>query len=185
MDTAVTQALIDPQPPAELADQVAGVHAAFEEQMGYVPDGLRLYGISPVLQQSFANNVQYFSSHPNLSQRLLAMIRYLVSARQSCAYCVDFNETLLVESGLDLGSVRRAREYPEGAPLPARDRVLLLLVLRALEDPRAIGAQELEAARSRGWSDRDIFDAVVVAASNRAFGTVLKTFDVEHEGNFA
>lgn len=38
--------------------------------------------------------------------------------------------------------------------------------------------------RAQGWTDRDIFDAVAQAASNKAFNYMLRTFKIEHQGAF-
>ena len=45
-------------------------------------------------------------------------------------------------------------------------------------------ATPIDAARDAGWADRDIFDAVLQAASNRAFNFVLKAFNVETQDAF-
>ena len=42
-----------------------------------------------------------------------------------------------------------------------------------------------KSARALGWSDREIFDSVIQAVSNRAFNLALKTFKVETQDAFA
>ena len=87
--------------------------------------------------------------------------------------------------GVDLEQVRAAKDDPELAPIAGRERPLLRMALKAVNDPEAVGQADVDAARASGWSDRDIFDAVAQAASNRAFNTVLRTFNVEHQGVFS
>jgi alkylhydroperoxidase/carboxymuconolactone decarboxylase family protein YurZ len=54
-----------------------------------------------------------------------------------------------------------------------------------VSDPDSVSAKDIQAAKAQGWSDRDIFDVVAQAASNRAFSSVLRTFNVESQGAFA
>jgi len=179
------QALIDPLPPAGEGDRVNAVLDAVAEQLGFVPDGLRLYGVSPPLLEAFVANVGYFRQGTDLSPVLTAMIRYLVSYQADCRFCIDLNEGFLTQMGLDLDAIRAARANPETAPVEQRERPLLSMALKAVSDPHQVGVSDLVAAREQGWSDRDIFDAVVQAASNRAFNFVLRTFKIEQQGVFA
>lgn len=179
-------ALLDPTPPAGEEARVAKVFGMAEDMIGFVPAGMRLYGISPPLLETFAGTVGYFRAGSRLSAQLTAMIRYLVSDRADCRFCIDLNEQILLGIGLDLDAIRAARGDPDRAPLAdAKERPLLELALAAVDDPNGDKAAMIEAARAAGWSDRDIFDAVLQAASNRAFNHVLKAFNVEHQGAFA
>ncbi len=87
--------------------------------------------------------------------------------------------------GLDLDAVRAARGNPEAAPIPAKEKPLLMLALKAVNSPERVTEQDIQAAKAQGWSDRDIFDVVAQAANNRAFNYVLRTFNVESQGAFA
>jgi uncharacterized peroxidase-related enzyme len=178
--------LIFPQAPAGDEQRVAGILNAIEEHIGFVPDGLRLYSLSPPLLETFVGNIAYFNGGgTGLSPELAAMIRYLVSWQSGCSFCVDMNEGFLVNLGKDLDAVRAARTNPEVAPLPDKDKALLKLALKAANSPEFVSKDDLDHARQHGWQERDLFDAVVQAASMRAFNIVLRTFKVEHQGAFA
>jgi alkylhydroperoxidase family enzyme len=177
--------LIAPVPPAGEEDRVTQVFDAVAQQIGFVPDGLRLYGISPPLLEAFVANVGYFRGGTSLSPTLTAMIRYLGSWRAGCQFCVDLNEALLTDLGADLDVLRAARDDAGLAPVEERERPLLRLALKAQDAPHEVTREDLDAARAQGFSDREAFDAVVQAANNRAFNLVLRTFNVEHQGAFA
>lgn len=176
--------LLVPTPPAGEDARVQDVLAMFASQIGFVPDALRLYGISPPLLEAFASSVGYFHGASALPQRLTAMIRYLVSAQAECRYCIDLNEGFLMQMGAALDDLRAARRDPGKAPVDEKERPLLMLALKAVSNPAEVDAGDLNAARAQGWSDRDCFDAVVQAANNRALNLVLKTFNVEAQGGF-
>ncbi len=177
--------LLHPCPPAGEESRVDAVLKAIEQKLGFVPDGLKLYSFSPPLLENFVGNVGYFNSGERLSPSLMAMIRYLVSWNSKCQFCIDMNEGFLTNMGIDLDQVRAARINPEAAPVQEKERPLLRIALKSVLDPDNVDMADVEAARGTGWSERDIFDAVAQAASNRAFSQVLRTFNVEHQGAFA
>ena len=182
MSTAT--ALLDPTPPQAERARVDAVFEMAEEMLGFVPAGMRLYGVSPSLLELFAGTVGYFRNGTALSPRLTAMIRYLVSDRADCRFCVDLNEGFLTSMGEDLEQVRAVRDDIARAPLDERERPLLQLALHAVTDPEQDAAALIAAARDAGWKEREIFDAVLQAASNRAFNHVLKTFNIETQDAF-
>lgn len=65
--------LIHPQLSNEEQAKVDEIFAGVEEHLGFVPDGLKLYSVSPPLLEAFLGALGYFLSHPSLG------IEYLVS----------------------------------------------------------------------------------------------------------
>lgn len=177
--------LLVPYPPAGEEDRVGAVFKAVQDHIGFVPDGLRLYSFSPPLLENFVANVSYFNAGTRLAPSLMAMIRYLVSWQSECQFCIDMNEGFLTNMGLKLDDIRAARANPEIAPIPEKEKPLLRLALKAVNGQGSLEAGDLDAARAHGWSDRDIFDVVAQAASNRSFNMILRAFNVEHQGAFA
>jgi alkylhydroperoxidase family enzyme len=177
--------LLVPHPPFGEEDRVGAVFNAIQDRLGFIPDGLRLYSFSPPLLENFVANVSYFNGGTRLSPSLMAMIRYLVSWQSKCQFCIDMNEGFLTAMGLELADIRAARENPEIAPLPEKEKPLLRIALKAVNSQDGLGHGDLDAARAQGWTDRDIFDVVAQAASNRSFNMILRAFKVEHQGAFA
>jgi alkylhydroperoxidase family enzyme len=179
-------AMIFPQAPVGDEARVDAILDGIKQHIGFIPDGLRLYSLSPPLLESFIGNVSYFNGGgTQLPNELTAMIRYLVSWQAGCSFCVDMNEGFLVNMGKDLDSMRAARNNPEVAPLSAKDKVLLKLALKSVNSPEFVSKDDLDIARHAGWQERDLFDAVAQAANNRAFNLVLRTFKIEHQGAYA
>lgn len=185
--TAVPQqeALITPTPPAGEEERVAAMLEKIEEHLGFVPDGLKLYSMSPPLLETFIGNVGYFAMGGTaLPPELTTMIRYLVSWRASCQFCIDMNEGFLDNMGVNLDQVREARDNPDKAPLQDKEKTLLKLALKSVHVDEEVTRTDMDNAHSQGWGDREIFDAVVQAANVRAFNHVLRTFNIEHQGVF-
>jgi len=177
--------LLQPTPPAADKDRVAAIFHSIEQRTGSVPDGLRLYGLSPHLLETFVSSVGYFLEHPTLSHRLLGFIRYVASDQVNCKFCIDYNQAFLLGLGVELEEIEATRDNIDAAPLDEREKVLLTLALKAANNPEAVDSGDVAAAHAHGWSDRDIFDVVALVATNRSFTTMLKTFNVDSQGVFA
>ncbi|MBV2091030.1 MAG: hypothetical protein KUF72_09075 [Candidatus Thiodiazotropha sp. (ex Ctena orbiculata)] len=177
-----TTALIDPTPPNEDMESVEAIFKSIEKSFGLLPDGLVLYGISPPLLKSFVDSFSYLANHDQLSQQLLGLIRYLNSNSVECPYCIDFNAGFLVGLGTTPEQLQATLEEIGNAPLNENEKALLSFTMKSLNEPENITREDLQTVRDCGFTDRNIFDAVVAAANNRAFTTVLKTFDVIQQG---
>lgn len=173
---------IDTTPPAGEQSGVDRIMAPYREMLGRVPGGLQMLAISPPLLSHYSGTIHYYMQHPTIGQPLLTFIRYLVSWRGDCEYCVDLNEGFLLNAGFDLDTIRATRTDPNRAPLDARDKALLLLAVDAVDTPESVRPERLAALRELGWTDRDIFDAVWHAATIRAFGRTADAFGLPPDG---
>jgi alkylhydroperoxidase family enzyme len=180
-----TAVRIDITPPSTDKSKVDAIMAPYKEMLGRAPGGLQLLGASPPLLEHYAGTIGYYMGHPNLGQPLLTFIRYLVSWRGDCAYCIDLSEAFLISAGLDLDTIRATREDPTRAPLEEREKAMLLLALDAVDRPESVSTERLDGLRDFGWSDRDILDAVWHATSNRAFGRTVESFGLPPDGYIA
>ncbi len=180
----INTVLITPDVPVADKEKVEAILKGAEEHMGFVPDGLRLYGISPPLLESFMGNIGYFMGHPTLSQELLAMIRYLVSSGAGCTFCIDFNSGILMNQGKTAEELQMARENADNAPLNENEKILLKIALAAIDNPEGVTQDDMQKARDAGFTDRNIFDVVAIATNIKAFTSILRTFKVEHQGSF-
>jgi len=181
----ISKPLINPQAPKGEEARVNAVFDGIKQHLGFVPDALRLYGVSPSLLETFVGNISYFGSGERVPATLMVMIRYLVSSESKCLFCIDMNEGFLTSMGINLDAVRAARNNPELAPISAKEKPLLMIALKSVNSPEKVNIQDIQAAKTQGWTDRDIFDVVAQAASNRALNYVLSTFKVESQGAFA
>lgn len=174
--------LINPESPSAEKEKVDAILQSVEDGFGFIPDGLTLYGISPPLLETFTGTFGYFMGHDELTPELFTMIRYLVSSEVNCSYCIDFNGGLLIDMGKTAEQLQATRENIDHAPLSELESALLKISIASVNDPVAVTQDDLQKARDLGASDRNIFDVVVAASSNKAFTQVLRTFNVIEQG---
>lgn len=180
-------ALIKAQVPKGEEAKVEALFKGIEDALGSVPDGLRLLGNSPTLLENMMGNVAYFMGHKELSQDLLFMIRYLNSEEVSCAFCIGFTESVLINMLKKTpDELQAAKENVDNAPLSDNEIVLLKIALASCSNPEDVTQDDLQKARDAGYSERNMLDAVVAASFNRAFTHILRTFKVHDlQGSFA
>lgn len=162
--------------------KVAEVYGKIQQMIGRVPNAFQLYSSSPVLLEQQMQQIAYYMQHPTLSFPLLAMVRMLVSQHNDCQYCVGFNEGMLMQmAGLTPEQVAATRSNPADAPLPDKDKAMLLFVLKATKTPKMVEKSDLDQLRALGWSDGDIMDAVYHGARNVAVDIVFNAFKIDND----
>ncbi len=168
--------------PEGATGRVAELYGQMQQTMGRVPNAFQLYSASPDLLEMQWQQVGYYFRHPALSFPLLATIRMLVSQANDCAYCIGMNEAMLIErAGFTPEQIAAAKRDPAATPLPAKDKAMLLFVLKATKTPKAVTTADLAALRALGWNERDIFDAVHHGARNVAVDILFNTFKIEND----
>ncbi|MBT7444127.1 MAG: hypothetical protein HN790_09215 [Methylococcales bacterium] len=164
---------------------VKSMLAPFQEMMGFIPQALQVHAISPDLLSLQTQKIGYFIQHPTLSNALTAMIRLFVSQKHPCQYCIDFNEAMLVNAGIDFDILRASYNNPSKAPLEPKDLALFLLVIKAVGDPVGISAEDLTEAQSHGWSEKEVFDAMSQASNQVALNMMLNIYNIKDEPGLA
>jgi len=170
--------LIQTTPPEKAEGKLAELYAEAEAMFGMVPDSVKLLGVSPAILDNQLQFVGHYRTHPTLSHPLLASIRMLVSKACHSPFCQRVNSGLLLKAGFTEDQIAAMQADPKAAPLSEKDKALLMLVLKATDDPHSVTADDVDRVRSAGWSEVDIFDAVAHGARMVAGNMILDTFKV-------
>jgi uncharacterized peroxidase-related enzyme len=168
--------------PEQASGKVAEIYGQIKQVMGRVPNAFQMYSASPALMEQQWQQIAYFMQHPSLSPQLLATIRMLVSQHNDCQYCVGFNESILIHvAGLSPEQVAATKHNAGDAPLPEKDKAMLIFVLKATSKPKAIDEADMDQLRAMGWKDSDIIDAVFHGARNVGADIVFNAFKIDDD----
>lgn len=89
-----------------------------------------------------------------------------VSHRNGCHFCMSSHRAAAAHLlDRDYGLVDAAVRTPESAPISDKLRALLVVAGQVAESGRAVTDEAVEAARAAGATDREIHDAVLIAAA--------------------
>lgn len=174
--------LISTVAPEQANGKVAEIYAGVNKVFGRVPNAVRVYSVSPgLLENQWASN-SYFLRHPNLPFTLLATIRMLVSQENKCDYCIGMNGSLLMQrAGWSLDQVNATKRNPSTAPLSEKEKAMLMLVLKSVNERLPISRAEIDKLLQLGWTESDVLDAVAHGARNVMVDIVFNTFQIEHD----
>ena len=174
--------LIETVPVESATGDVAAVYQRMQDAMGMVPNVLRLRSTSPFLLKQMAESLGYYMQHASLSPALLACVRMLVSVRTNCAYCIDFNAGLLINVlGWTPEQVMATKADPGAANLPAKDKAMLLFILKAVGDALSIASADVDSLRQLGWNDAEILEGLSHGAAMVAGDILINAFKVERD----
>jgi alkylhydroperoxidase family enzyme len=71
------------------------------------------------------------------------------------------------------------------APISAAERALFALIAKVVEDSTSITPDDLERARSAGWTDEALYDAITVCALFQFYNTWIDATGVSDMPAFA
>lgn len=175
-------ALIKTIEPEDASGELATLYKMVERAFGRVPNAFKLLSISPELLKQQVAFTGYYGKHPTLSAPLLTCMRMLVSQQSNCAYCIDLNAGLLINMmGWTPEQVAATCADVSQANLPERERALLALVLKSVQDSNSVTAADMNALRELGWSDGDIVDGLFHGARMLAADILLNALQVERD----
>lgn len=168
--------------PENATGEVAAIYAQIQEAWGNVPTAIQVFSSNPVLLKQQWEYYGSIMQHPTLSMPLTTCIRMLVSQAGNCGYCIDMNAGMLINmAGWTPEQVAAIRADYKNSPLSDKEKTLLSLVLKSTTDSNNVNASDLQAARTAGWSDSEILDAVNHGARMVASDILINGFKVERD----
>ena len=174
--------LITTTQPHQAEGKTADVYREIEGMFGFIPNAIRLDSVNPGHMARHWEGIRESIAHETLSAKLFALIRLLVSEATHCDYCIGLNAAILMQShGMTQEDIARVKQTPETAPLDEKEKALLHFVMKGVGDSNSITAQDVEALKLLGCSEREIFDALAHGAWQVAGDIMLNAFKVEHD----
>ena len=179
--TALDLPMLDPLPEA-----TQKYFDICQDKLGMIPNVLRAYAFDIEKLNSFTamyNDLLLGAS--NLSKLEREMIAVAVSAVNKCYYClVAHGAAVRALSGDPMLGEALVMNY-KVAPVDARQMAMLDFAVKLTKESGSITEPDRQDLRDHGFSDRDIFDVISVAAffnmTNRvASGTDMRPNDEYH-----
>jgi uncharacterized peroxidase-related enzyme len=158
--------------------RTAELYAQLKTMMGvpFVPDLFKLLGTKPDLLQATVFGVATLGVEGALSRRLKEFIAAWTARLNQCAYCVGTHNYFLQRFGgsAELAAAIASSSTVDELPIDDRERVLLTLASKVTTSATRIGDADWENARSAGWTDEELLEAVFTAA---LFNFVVRLVD--------
>lgn len=169
--------------PENATGELAELYGKIEAMRGRVSNSAQIFSASPELIKQQMSFIEYYMlKQKSLSMALLACIRTLVSDKNGCQYCVDFNASMLINMmKWTPKEVEAMRADPNDAKLEEKEKAMLLFVLKAVRTPHEVDASDIQALRDLGYEDGEILDAVNHGARMSAIDIIFDAFKIEKD----
>ena len=182
--TALDLPMVDPLP--EATDRYFNI---CREKLGMVPNVLQAHAFDVNKLNAFTGLYnELMVSNSGLSKLEREMIAVVVSSINRCFYCLTAHGAAVRElSGDPILGEQLVMNY-RVADLDARQRAMLDFTVQVTQSSYTIEEEDRQALRDVGFTDRDIWDIVNVAAffnmTNRvASGTAMNPNEPYHSEN--
>lgn len=164
----------------EATGELKEIYEKILKLRGSVGSNAKLFSSSPELLKQQLAFIKYYMNHPTLSMPLLAALRILVSDRNRCDFCVDFNTAMLVNMfDWTIDEVDAMKKDTQKAKLEQKEIALLVFVLKSVNDSLNVTQSDVDVLRDFGWSDKDILDATSHGARMVYADIMFNTFKIE------
>ncbi|GAB4429565.1 MAG: peroxidase-related enzyme [Chloroflexi bacterium OHK40] len=150
---------------SELPEDIQELFAKNREKPGFVPNVFRAYSLRPAALRGFvALYDALMASESGLSKAEREMIAVVVSALNSCHYCLISHGAVLRVRTRDPRLADTIAANYRAAALTPRQRAMLDYAVKVTRASAEIGDGDLELLREHGFSDEEIFDITQIAA---------------------
>ena len=150
------------------------VRAMYERQQakyGYVPNYAKVFSHRPEIMAHWANLQAGIRQH--VDPRRFELVTFAAAHALRSSYCLLAHGAALTEF-YSVEEVQLIASDSEVGPLSAAEGVMMTFARKVARDASSITAGDVDALRTHGFADDEIFDIVATAAA-RAFFT--KTID--------
>ncbi|MBF0164665.1 MAG: hypothetical protein HQM01_09245 [Magnetococcales bacterium] len=174
-------ALISLITPESATGTTGEIYQEIARMIGTVPEAMQLFGHNPILMAYMNTRFGYYhGQQQELSAELMRWVLFLNAKRKQCTFCIHYNQAQLLASGVSEHTLASAVADPWTAPLPDRERSMLVFALKTAGDDKSITSDDIEALRRHGYSDTAIFNLVEFTAFATFSDTLLNVFQVEN-----
>jgi uncharacterized peroxidase-related enzyme len=149
---------------------VEALYAEDVEDLGFVMNGTRLWGLVPEASTALFGLLQTVTDAGGLSFRHRAVLVLATASTLGDSYCsLAWGGKLAAKAGPDLAA---AVLRGDDTGLEPAERALAEWARRLVRDPNATSAADVQSLRDVGFDDRQILALTVYAAGRLAFSTV-------------
>jgi uncharacterized peroxidase-related enzyme len=175
-------AFIRTVPPSEAEGSVREMYEQARSRFGYVPNWTQAFSLRPGVRDGWATLLKSIQSNLPVRSYELATLAAARALRSS--YCSLAHGSVLADKVFDTPTVTAIASGAPASPLEPREQAMMAFVEKVVLDADHITAADVEALRSHGYRDAEIFDLAATAAARCFFSKLLDALGVEADATF-
>jgi uncharacterized peroxidase-related enzyme len=169
-------------PPSEAQGPVREMYEQAERRFGYVPNWAQAFSLRPAVRDGWAALLSSIQS--KMPQRTYELATLAAARALRSSYCCLAHGSVLADKVFDAATVTAIATDAAEAPLEARERAMMAFVETVVQNADRISSADVDALRSHGYGDEEIFDIAAAAAARCFFSKLLDALGVQADSAF-
>ena len=175
-------AFISTIPPSDAEGPVREMYEQAQGRFGYVPNLTQAFSLRPGVMAGWVALLRSIQSNLPVRSYELATLAAARALRSS--YCSLAHGSVLADKVFDASTVTAIIRGGPESPLEPRERAMMAFVEKVVVSADQITSSDVEALRSHGYRDEDIFDLAATAAARCFFSKLLDALGVQADSTF-
>lgn len=168
--------------PADAEGPVRDMYQQVQSRFGYVPNWAKAFSLRPGVLDGWTALLRSIQS--NLSVRSYELATLAAARALRSSYCSLAHGSVLAAKVFDATTVAAiAADAPE-TPLESGERAVMAFAEKVARSADQISSTDIEALRSHGYRDEEIFDVAAAAAARCFFSKLLDALGVLPDSSF-
>lgn len=168
--------------PAESEGEAREMYQQVERQLGHVPNWARAFSLRPGVRDGWVALLTAIRS--NLSTRTYELATLAAARALRSSYCALAHGKVLADQVFDASAVTAIATDASDAPLEPAERAMMAFAEKVVRAADRISSADVEALRSAGYRDEEIFDIAAAAAARCFFSKLLDALGVQADPSF-
>jgi uncharacterized peroxidase-related enzyme len=169
-------------PPSEAEGPVREMYEQAHSRFGYVPNWAQAFSLRPGVRDGWAALLKSIQSNLPVRSYELATLAAARALRSS--YCSLAHGSVLADKVFDAATVTAIMKGVPDSPLEPRERAMMAFAEKVALNADRITSADIEALRSHGYPDEEIFDVAAAAAARCFFSKLLDALGVQADSAF-
>jgi uncharacterized peroxidase-related enzyme len=169
-------------PPSKAEGPVREMYEQAQGRFGYVPNWLQAFSLRPGVRDGWTALLSSIQSNLLVRSYELATLAAARALRSS--YCSLAHGRVLADKVFDAATVTAIMKDGPQSPLEPREHAMMAFVEKVVLDASRITPADIEALRSHGYGDEEIFDLAAAAAARCFFSKLLDALGVQADSTF-
>jgi uncharacterized peroxidase-related enzyme len=169
-------------PPPEAQGSVREMYEQVHAALGHVPNWAQALSLRPGVRDGWMALLK--SIQANLPQRTYELATLAAARAVRSSYCALAHGRVLAEKVFDAPSVTAIAQGAPSSPLEPRERAMMAFAEKVALQADQITAADVEALRTHGYRDEEIFDVAAAAAARCFFSKLMDALGVQADPGF-
>ena len=169
-------------PPSDAEGAVREMYQETHARFGFVPNWAQAFSLRPGVRDGWIALLKSVQS--NLPVRSYELATLAAARALRSTYCSLAHGSVLADKVFDPAAVTAIAKDAREAPLEPRERAMMAYAEKVALNADRITSADIDALRSHGYRDEEIFDVAAAAAARCFFSKLLDALGVEADATF-